>query len=74
MVWKTSNKNTGFLIFFGTDSPLDPDDPIIAGANKQVTVKANSPGCYKYDASAFFSGAIYGMSGSSKRVILPQSE
>jgi hypothetical protein len=38
--WKTSNKNSGFVIFFGTDSPFDPDDPIIGGANKQVTVKA----------------------------------
>jgi hypothetical protein len=71
--WKTSDKNTGFAITFGTDSPFDPDDPIIGGANKQVTVKASEPGCYKYDASAFFSGAIFGMSGSSKRelVIIP---
>ena len=72
-VWMTSNKNTGFMISFGTDSPFDPDDPIIGGANKQVTVKANVPGCYKYDAGAFFSGATYGMSGGSKPelVILP---
>ena len=42
-------------------------------ANKQITVKAHTPGCYKYDAGAFFSGAIYGMSGGSKPelVILP---
>ena len=73
VVWMTSNKNTGFMISFGTDSPFDPDDPIIGGANKQITVKANTPGCYKYDAGAFYSGAIYGMSGGSKPelVILP---
>jgi plastocyanin len=73
VVWKTSNKNTGFSIYFGTDSPFDPDDPITGGANKSVTVKASVPGCYKYDASAFYSGAIFGMSGGSKRelVILP---
>lgn len=73
VVWKTSNNNTGFAIYFGTDSPFDPDDPIIGGAKKQVSVKANAPGCYKYDASASYSGAIYGMSGASKRelVILP---
>lgn len=73
VVWKTSNKNTGFAIYFGADSPFDPDDPIIGGANKPLTVKANAPGCYKYDASAFFSGAIFGMSGGSKRelIILP---
>jgi len=73
VVWMTSNKNTGFMISFGTDSPFDPDDPIIGGANKQITVKANTPGCFKYDAGAFFPGAIYGMSGGSKPelVILP---
>jgi|SRR5664279_2844396 len=73
VVWMTSNKNTGFMISFGTDSPFDPDDPIIGGANKQITVKASTPGCYKYDAGAFYSGATYGMSGGSKPelVILP---
>jgi len=73
VVWMTSNKNTGFMISFGTDNPFDPDDPIIGGANKQITVKANTPGCYKYDAGAFYPGAIYGMSGGSKPelVILP---
>ena len=54
------------MISFGSDSPFDPDDPIIGGANKQVTVKANTPGCYKYDAGAFYRGAIYGMSGGNK--------
>jgi plastocyanin len=73
VVWKTSNKNTGFMVSFGTDSPFDPDDPIIGGATKQITVKASTPGCYKYDAGAFYSGATYGMSGGSKpeMVILP---
>jgi plastocyanin len=73
VVWMTSNKNTGFMISFGTDSPFDPDDPIVGGANKQVTVKAATPGCYKYDAGAFYSGATYGMSGGSKPelVIIP---
>ena len=73
VVWMTSNKNTGFTVYFGTDSPFDPDDPIVGGAEKQVTVKARAPGCYKYDAGAFYSGAIYGMSGGSKQelVILP---
>jgi plastocyanin len=73
VVWMTSNKNTGFMVSFGTDSPFDPDDPIVGGGNKQVTVKASTPGCYKYDAGAFYSGATYGMSGGSKPelVILP---
>ena len=73
VVWMTSNKNTGFMISFGTDSPFDPDDPIIGGANKPITVKAATPGCYKYDAGAFYSGATYGMGGGSKPelVIIP---
>lgn len=73
VVWMTSNKNTGFMVSFGTDNPFDPDDPIIGGADKQITVKANTPGCYKYDAGAFYPGAIYGMGGGSKPelVILP---
>ena len=73
VVWMTSNKNTGFSISFGTDSPFVPDSPIIGGGSKPITVKAQTPGCYKYDAGAFYSGAVYGMSGGSKPelVILP---
>jgi hypothetical protein len=73
VVWMTSNKNTGFMISFGTDNPFDPDDPIVGGADRQITVKANTPGCYKYDAGAFYPGATYGMGGGSKPelVILP---
>ncbi len=73
VVWMTSNKNTGFMVSFGTDSPFSPDDPIMGGGAKKVTVKAETPGCYKYDAGAFFSGGTYGMGGGSKPelVILP---
>lgn len=73
VVWKSSNKNNGFMVSFGTDSPFDPEGPIMGGGKKQVTTKASTPGCYKYDAGAFRSGTIYGMSGGSKPelVILP---
>jgi hypothetical protein len=73
VTWMTSNKNTGFMVSFGTDSPFMPDDPIMGGGNKQVSVKAHTPGCYKYDVGAFYSGATYGMGGGSKPelVILP---
>ncbi len=73
VVWMSSSKNTGFSISFGTDSPFTPDDPIIGGGSKPITVKAQNPGCYKYDVGAFYSGAVYGMSGGSKPdlVILP---
>jgi hypothetical protein len=37
---------------------------------------ASTPGCYKYEPSAFDSGAVYGMSGVSRPelVILPRRE
>jgi hypothetical protein len=56
VVWMSSNKNNGFMVSFGTDSPFDPDDPIMGGGKKQVRTKASTPGCYKYDAGAFRSG------------------
>ena len=73
VVWMSSNKNNGFMVSFGTDSPFDPDDPIMGGGKKQVRTKASTPGCYKYDAGAFRSGTVFGMSGGSKSelVILP---
>ena len=73
VVWMSSSKNTGFSISFGTDSPFEPDDPILGGGAKPITVTAQNPGCYKYDAGAFTSGTVYGMSGGSKPelVILP---
>ncbi len=73
VVWTSSNKKNGFMVSFGPDSPFDPDGPIMGGGQKQVTTKASTPGCYKYDAGAFRSGTVYGMSGGSKPelVILP---
>src|SRR5436305_373565 len=66
VVWMSSNNNNGFMVSFVTDSPFDPNDPIRGGGKKQVTTKAVTPGCYKYDAGAFRSGTVYGMSGGSK--------
>lgn len=73
VVWMSSKKNNGFAVSFGTDSPFEPDSPIMGGGKKQVKTQAVTPGCYKYDAGAFRSGTIYGMSGGSKAefVILP---
>ena len=73
VVWMSSNKNNGFMVSFGTDSPFDPDSPIMGGGKKQVTTIASTPGCYKYDVGAFRSGTVYGMSGGSKSelVVLP---
>ena len=73
VVWMSSRRNTGFMISFGSESPFEPDGPITGGANRQVTVKATTPGCFKYDAGAFFSGATFGMSGGTnpELIIIP---
>jgi len=73
VVWMSSNKNNGFMVSFGTDSPFEPDGPIMGGGKKQVTTRAVTPGCYKYAAGAFRSGTVKGMSGGSnpELVILP---
>ncbi len=72
--WMSSRKNTGFTVDFGSGNPFTPESSIRGGSDKPVTVKAQTPGCYKYDATASVSGAIYGMSGRTKKpelVILP---
>lgn len=74
VTWMSSRKNTGFTVDFGEDSPFTPSSPIMGGSDKPIDVKASKPGCYKFDATASVSGAIYGMSGSTKQpemVILP---
>ena len=73
VIWRSENESHGFMVSFGTDSPFDPDDPIMGGGKKPVTTKASTPGCYKYDVGAFRSGTVYGMSSGSKPelVILP---
>lgn len=73
VVWTSSKKNTGFMVAFGSDSPFEPDTPIMGGTDKKVTTRAATPGCYKYDAGSFTSGTIYGMSSGSKPelIILP---
>ena len=73
VVWTSSKKNTGFTVAFGTNSPFEPDTPIVGGSSKKVVTRAATPGCYKYDAGSFTSGTIYGMSSGSKPelIILP---
>ena len=73
VVWTSSKKNTGFMVAFGTDSPFEPNAPILGGSSKKVVTRAATPGCYKYDAGSFTSGTIYGMSSGSKPelIILP---
>jgi hypothetical protein len=61
VTFKSSDKNTGFLVDFGPVQAFDPDGAIIGGSAKDATVTAKTPGCYKFSAGACKSGAIYGM-------------
>ena len=47
VVWHSTNKNTGFVIDFGPNSPFDPNDTIIGGGKNDQTVTATRPGCFK---------------------------
>jgi hypothetical protein len=65
IIWKTTQKNTGFVIDFGTPSPFGSEDAITGGAKRPASVTAMKAGCYKYSVGACISGAIQGMCGSS---------
>jgi hypothetical protein len=70
VTWKSTAKNTGFLIDFGPNSPFDPPDPIMGGSKKSVNVKAANPGCYMYAFQATDSSGIYGMSKASQAELI----
>lgn len=72
IVWQTTQKNTGFVVDFGSPSPFGSEDAIIGGAKRPVSVTAMKPGCYKYSAGACISGEIQGMcgDGSAEAIIL----
>jgi plastocyanin len=71
--WKSTGKDIGFVVDFGTTSPFTPGGAIIGGTDRAITVVAKTPGCYKYSAGACMSGAIYGMCGqaNAELVITP---
>jgi plastocyanin len=57
IVWKSTQKNMGFVVDFGPSSPFGFEDAIVGGARHSVSVTAMEPGCYKYSAGACISGA-----------------
>ena len=61
VIWKSTAKDTGFLVDVGPTSPFDPPGSINGGSDRQVSVVAKREGCFKYSAGACKSGAIYGM-------------
>jgi plastocyanin len=73
IVWKSTQKNTGFVVDFGSSAPFGSDDAIMGGAKRPISVTATKAGCYKYSAGACISGEIQGMCGSSsaEAIIIP---
>jgi plastocyanin len=73
IIWESTQKNTGFVVDFGSGSPFGSEDAIIGGAQKPVSVTAMKAGCYKYSAGACISGGIQGMcgSGAAEAIVLP---
>lgn len=63
MTWKSSGKDTGFLVDFGPSAPFSRG-AIIGGSDRSPSVVAKKPGCYKFSAGACVSGATYGMCAS----------
>ena len=67
--FKSESKNVGFVLDFGSSSPFG-QGTIIGGSDRQVSVVANKPGCFKFSAGACVSGAIYGMCGETSTEII----
>ena len=64
ITWKSVQKNTGFVVDFGPNSPFDKDDSFIGGNKKPDSATAKNPGCYRYSVGACVSGGVNGMCGS----------
>ena len=69
VTFKSESKNVGFVLDFGSSSPFG-QGTIIGGSDRQVSVVANKPGCFKFSAGACVSGAIYGMCGETSTEII----
>ena len=63
ITFKSTSKNTGFVLDFGTSSPFDSGTSIMGGADRPVSVVAKKAGCYTYSVGACTAGTIYGMCG-----------
>ncbi len=71
--WKSTSKNVGFVVDLGPGAAFDPSGAILGGSDRTVSVKAKTPGCYRYSAGACISGTIYGMCGQANAevVVIP---
>ena len=63
ITFKSTSKDTGFVLDFGSSSPFESDSAIMGGVDRPVSVVARKPGCYTYSVGACTAGGIYGMCG-----------
>jgi len=63
ITFRSTSKDTGFVLDFGTSSPFDSGTAITGGADRPVSVVAKKAGCYTYSVGACTAGTIYGMCG-----------
>lgn len=63
VTFKSTSRNTGFVLDFGNSSPFDSGTAITGGADRPVSLVAKKPGCYTYSVGACTAGSIYGMCG-----------
>jgi hypothetical protein len=68
--WKSTSKNTGFVIDMSEASPFQPGGAIIGGSDRTVSVVAQKSGCYKYSVGACVSGAISGMCANTSAEVI----
>ena len=68
--WKSTAKETGFIIDAGAAGAFEPGGAIIGGMNNPVSNVATKAGCYNLSFGACRSGGIYGMCQESSATII----
>jgi hypothetical protein len=63
ITFKSTAKNTGFVVDFGNSSPFDSGAVLMGGDDRPTSVQAKKPGCYTYSVGACTAGTRYGMCG-----------
>ncbi len=74
VTWRSSAKNTGFIVDFGPSSPFNTPGAIIGGSDRPISVVAKRTGCYKFSLGACIAGTVYGMCGSTSTEIIVTDE
>jgi len=70
VIWKSTQKDIGFIIDLGPSSPFDPTGAITGGSARSASVVAKRTGCVNYSVSACHPGENYGMCGTGNAVLI----